>query len=98
MTLRQVMPEATGIYGEQASWIRSEALMRLDLGAGRLPGVISTEDALSSDARLSRRGINLSRRLGAAFWFTVPFVALVAAALVSAFLDGGAGAWAATAP
>ena len=35
------MPEATGIYGEQASWIRSEALMRLDLGAGRLPGMLA---------------------------------------------------------
>jgi hypothetical protein len=41
VTLRQVMPEATGIYGEQASWIRSEALMRLDLGAGRLPGMLA---------------------------------------------------------
>ncbi|WP_127903102.1 DUF484 family protein [Solirhodobacter olei] len=41
VTLRQVMPEANGIYGEQASWIRSEALMRLDLGAGRLPGMLA---------------------------------------------------------
>lgn len=41
-----------------------------------MPGLTSTEDALSSAIRPSRRGSNLSRRLGAAFWFAVPFVAL----------------------
>ena len=47
VTLRQTMPsETTGIYGDRAGWIRSEALMRLDFGAGRLPGmlVLGAED------------------------------------------------------
>jgi len=47
VVLRQVMPaETPGIYGDRAAWIRSEALMRLDFGAGRLPGmlVLGAED------------------------------------------------------
>lgn len=47
VVLRQVMPaEGSGIYGDRAAWIRSEALMRLDFGAGRLPGmlVLGAED------------------------------------------------------
>jgi hypothetical protein len=38
--LRQTMPQSEAIYGEAATWIRSEALMRLDLGEGRLPGLL----------------------------------------------------------
>jgi hypothetical protein len=38
--LRQVRPEADQLYGETAGWIRSEALMRLDFGRGRLPGML----------------------------------------------------------
>jgi len=41
VTLRQVRPETSEIYGENAAWIRSEALMRLDLGPGRLPGLLA---------------------------------------------------------
>ena len=46
VTLRQTMPHSDAIYGETASYIRSEALMRLDLGKGRLPGllVLGAED------------------------------------------------------
>lgn len=46
VTLRQVLPETGDVYGEAASWVRSEALLRLDLGAGRLPGllVLGAED------------------------------------------------------
>ena len=47
VVLRQVMPaEGAGIYGDRAAWVRSEALMRLDFGAGRLPGmlVLGAED------------------------------------------------------
>ena len=47
VVLRQTMPaETAGIYGDRAGWIRSEALMRLDFGAGRLPGmlVLGAED------------------------------------------------------
>ena len=40
VTLRQTIPSSNMIYGETASWIRSEALMRLDFGKGRLPGLL----------------------------------------------------------
>lgn len=40
VTLRQTQPESDAIYGDMADYIRSEALMRLDLGAGRLPGML----------------------------------------------------------
>ncbi len=41
VTLRQVQPDTDEIYGENADWIHSEALLRLDLGAGRLPGMLA---------------------------------------------------------
>ncbi len=46
VTLRQTLPESDGLYGERAAWVRSEALLRLDLGKGRLPGllVLGAED------------------------------------------------------
>lgn len=46
VTLRQVVPVSDTLYGERAGWIRSEALMRLDFGKGRLPGmlVLGAED------------------------------------------------------
>jgi hypothetical protein len=40
VVLRQTLPAGDAIYGERAGWIRSEALMRLDFGAGRLPGLL----------------------------------------------------------
>ena len=40
VTLRQTIPTSDMIYGESAGWIRSEALMRLDFGKGRLPGLL----------------------------------------------------------
>lgn len=40
VTLRQVVPESDALYGDNAGWIRSEALMRLDFGPGRLPGML----------------------------------------------------------
>lgn len=40
VVLRQTLPQSEAIYGEAAGWIRSEALMRLDLGEGRLPGML----------------------------------------------------------
>lgn len=47
VVLRQTVAESAGVYGEQARLIRSEAAMRLDLGEGRLPGMIvfGSEDA-----------------------------------------------------
>lgn len=46
VTLRQVQPETELIYGNATGWIRSEACLRLDLGPGRLPGmlVMGSED------------------------------------------------------
>ena len=40
VTLRQVAPDTDLIYGAAAGFIHSEALMKLDLGAGRLPGLL----------------------------------------------------------
>lgn len=46
VTLRQVTPESDVIYGERTGWIRSEACLTLELGPGRLPGmlVLGSED------------------------------------------------------
>jgi len=46
VTLRQVHPDQTAIYGDKSDYIRSEACLRLDLGDGRLPGmlVMGSED------------------------------------------------------
>lgn len=41
VTLRQTAPGADSIYGERAGWVRSEALLRLDFGRGRLPGMLA---------------------------------------------------------
>ncbi len=40
VTLRQVSTDDTEIFGEKAPYIRSEACLRLDLGVGRLPGML----------------------------------------------------------
>ncbi len=40
VTLRQVQDASETIYGEKADWIRSEACLKLDFGAGRLPGLL----------------------------------------------------------
>ena len=40
VTLRQVQDSSNPLYGEAADWIRSEACLNLDLGKGRLPGML----------------------------------------------------------
>lgn len=40
VTLRGVQNGSARIYGEKADWIRSEACLKLDLGEGRLPGLL----------------------------------------------------------
>jgi len=41
VTLRQVTSGSYKVFGDEAAgWIRSEALIRLDLGEGRLPGLL----------------------------------------------------------
>ncbi|MGV6847092.1 MAG: DUF484 family protein [Marinibacterium sp.] len=41
VTLRQVQDGKTAIHGETGNWIRSEACLTLDFGAGRLPGMLA---------------------------------------------------------
>jgi len=41
VTLRQVSHASATLYGDQARWIRSEALMKLNLGTGNLPGMLA---------------------------------------------------------
>lgn len=41
IVLRQGIPPSSGPYGEQAQDLGSEALMRLDLGKGRLPAMLA---------------------------------------------------------
>jgi len=40
VTLRQIKAEDGGVYGDKSDYIRSEACLRLDLGAKRLPGML----------------------------------------------------------
>lgn len=40
ITLRQVAPETDVIYGAESGFIHSEALMKVDLGPGRLPALL----------------------------------------------------------
>lgn len=40
VVLRQTLPDCDALYGDAAAWIRSEALMRLDFGPKRLPGML----------------------------------------------------------
>jgi uncharacterized protein YigA (DUF484 family) len=39
--LRQIAPENDEIYGEASAWVRSEALMQLNFGTARLPGLLA---------------------------------------------------------
>ncbi len=41
VVLRQVVPSSDAIYGDRAADVRSEALMKLDFGTGRLPGMLA---------------------------------------------------------
>lgn len=41
VVLRQTLPGAESIYGRTGDWIRSEVALRLDLGDGRLPGMLA---------------------------------------------------------
>ena len=46
VTLRGVQDASAQIYGDKADWMRSEACLKLNFGAGRLPGllVLGAED------------------------------------------------------
>ena len=46
VTLRGVQHASQQIYGDKSDWIRSEACLKLDFGADRLPGllVLGAED------------------------------------------------------
>ncbi len=66
VTLRPIQPETDEIYGDAADWIHSEALLRLDLGPGRLPGMLALG---SEDPHQFRptQGTDLLSFFGAAF-------------------------------
>ena len=40
VTLRQTAVEGASVYGDKSDYIRSEACLKLDLGDGRLPGLL----------------------------------------------------------
>ncbi|MEP4198739.1 MAG: DUF484 family protein [Aliishimia sp.] len=40
VTLRQIQSGTEFVYGTKADWIRSEACLKLELGTGRLPGLL----------------------------------------------------------
>ncbi len=66
MTLRQTVPTSEAIYGDRIAWIRSEALLRLDFGKGRLPGLL----VLGQRIRImfkSAQGTDLLAFFGAVF-------------------------------
>jgi uncharacterized protein YigA (DUF484 family) len=46
VTLRQVQNASRDLYGEKSDWVNSEACLKLDLGADKLPGllVLGSED------------------------------------------------------
>ena len=46
VALRQTRAKDDRLFGDRSAWIRSEACLRLDLGAGRMPGmlVLASED------------------------------------------------------
>ena len=39
--LRQIGPGRTGLYGESADWVASEACLRLDIGPNRFPAMLA---------------------------------------------------------
>ncbi|SPH24589.1 hypothetical protein DEA8626_03641 [Defluviimonas aquaemixtae] len=41
IVLRQTLPESESIYGLSGPWIRSEAALKLELGRGKLPGMLA---------------------------------------------------------
>ncbi len=66
VTLRQIQPDSDEIHGESSDWIQSEALLRLDFGDGRLPGMLALG---SEDPHQFRptQGTDLLGFFGAAF-------------------------------
>lgn len=65
VTLRQINPDSSEIYGTQAEDIRSEALMRLDFGEGRLPGLLALGSENPHQFRASQGGDLLAFLAGA---------------------------------
>ena len=66
VTLRSTDGNASLIFGDRCDWIRSEACIALDLGEGRLPGML----ALGSDDPLqfqATQGTDLLSFLGTSF-------------------------------
>lgn len=66
VTLRRSDGNASLVFGDHADWIRSEACITLDLGEGRLPGMlaIASDDAMQFQAT---QGTDLLSFLGSSF-------------------------------
>jgi uncharacterized protein YigA (DUF484 family) len=66
IVLRQGVPESDAVHGELTGDIRSEAMMRLDLGPGRLPGMLALGSEDPHQFRPSQ-GVDLLAFLAGAF-------------------------------
>lgn len=66
VVLRPLQKELAPVHGDKSSWIGSEALMRLDLGAGRLPGLLALGAEDPEQFRASQ-GTDLLAFFGGAF-------------------------------
>ncbi len=66
VVLRPVQPHLPDLYGQTDTELRSEALMRLDLGKGRLPGMLALASADPQQFRPSQ-GSDLLAFLAGAF-------------------------------
>lgn len=66
VTLRQIRPGAGGLYGAEDAAIASEALIGLDLGPGRLPGMLALGSCDPAQFR-SGQGTDLLAFFGGVF-------------------------------
>jgi len=66
VTMRQVSRASDTLYGETAATITSEALLRLDLGTGNLPGMLALGSA-DPDMFHPNQGADLLTYFGAVF-------------------------------
>ncbi|MGN0933730.1 DUF484 family protein [Falsigemmobacter intermedius] len=70
VTLRGVIDGAGEVHGREEGHIRSEAVLALDLGAGRLPGMLVMGSA-EEEQFAPRQGTDLLRFFGAVFSLTL---------------------------
>ncbi len=66
VTLRECGPAAEGLYGADRDWVRSEAVLKLDLGPGRLPALLAF-GAEDSQRFHPEQGVDLLKFFGGVF-------------------------------